>query len=87
MFLGTLQVLLSHFVNRNSIFKVVTEMKKRVMPYGLGKTFIRMEFQELPKDIQEGIIERFKKRDGNLKVTKDTVNIVIACEDIFANDK
>ena len=62
-------------------------MKKRVMPYGFGKTFIRMELQELPKDIQEEIIERFEKRDGNLKVTKDTINIVIACEDIFANDK
>ena len=62
-------------------------MKKRVMPYGFGKTFIRMDIQELPNDTQKGIIERFEKRDGNLKVTKDTVNIVIACEDIFANDK
>ena len=60
---------------------------KRVIPYGFGKTFIRMEFQELPKDIQEWIIERFKERNGDLKVTKNTINIVIACEDIFANDK
>lgn len=59
---------------------------KRVMPYGIGKTFIKMKFQELPKDIQDGIIERFEKREGNLKITKNTINIVIACEDIFAND-
>ena len=62
-------------------------MKKRVIPHGFGKTFIRMELQELPKDIQEGITERREKRDGKLRVTKDTVKIVIACEDIFANDK
>ena len=62
-------------------------MKKRVIPYGFGKTFIRMELKELPEDIQRGIIERFKERNGDLKVTKDTVNIVITCEDIFANDK
>ena len=61
-------------------------MKKRVISYGFGKTFIGMELKELPKDIQEGIIERFKKRDGNSKVTKDTVNIVIVSEDIFAKD-
>ena len=46
-----------------------------------------VHLQELPEDIQRGIIERFKERNGDLKVTKDTVNIVIACEDIFANDK
>ena len=62
-------------------------MKKRVISYGFGKTFIGMELKELPKDIQEGIIKRFEERDGKLKITKDTINIVIVCEDIFANDK
>lgn len=59
---------------------------KRVRSYGFGKTVIKMKFQELPKDIQEGIIERFEKRDGNSKITKETINIIIACEDIFATD-
>lgn len=59
---------------------------KRVMCYGLGKTFIRMKLNELPEDIQNGIIERYEKREGKLKIMKDTVNIVMACEDIFAKD-
>lgn len=58
----------------------------RVFAYGFGKTFIRMKLSELPEDIQRGIIDRFKERNGELKVTKDTVNIVLACEDIFAYD-
>lgn len=62
-------------------------IKNRVLPYGISKTFIRIRLDELPKDIQQGIIDRFEKRDDKLKVTKDTVNIVIACEDIFANDE
>lgn len=62
-------------------------IKNRVLPYGIGKTFIIIRLDELPKDIQQGIIDRFEKRDDKLKVTKDTVNIVIACEDIFAKDE
>lgn len=58
----------------------------RVFPYGFGKTFIRMKLSELPEDIQRRIIDRFKERNGESKVTKDTVNIVLACEDIFAHD-
>lgn len=60
--------------------------KKRVIPYGFGQTFISMKLEELPKDIQEGIIERFQAREGHLKVTKDTVNIILCCQDIFARD-
>lgn len=45
-----------------------------------------MRLDELPEDIQQGIIDRFEKREGKLKVTKDTVNILIACEDICAKD-
>lgn len=59
---------------------------RRVLPYGFGKTFIKMRLDELPEDIQQGIIDRFEKREGKLKVTKDTVNILIACEDICAKD-
>lgn len=59
---------------------------RRVLPYGFGKTFIKMRLNELPEDIQQGIIDRFEKREGKLKVTKDTVNILIACEDICAKD-
>lgn len=59
---------------------------RRIMPYGFGKIFIRMRLDELPEDIQNEIIERYKKREGKLKITKDTVNIVMACEDIFAKD-
>ena len=62
-------------------------MIKRVMPYGLGKTFITMKLSELPEDIQEGIIERYEKREGRGKVTKDSEYIVIACEDIFNFNK
>ena len=62
-------------------------IKNRVLPYGIGKTFIIIRLDELPKDIQQGVIDRFEKRDDKLKVTKDTVNIVIACEDIFAKDE
>lgn len=58
----------------------------RVLPYGFGKTFIKMRLDELPEDIQQGIIDRFEKREGKSKVTKDTVNILIACEDICAKD-
>ena len=59
---------------------------RRVMAYGFGKTFLKLKLEELPKDIQEGIIERFKERKGNHRVTKNTVNIMIACEDICAMD-
>lgn len=62
-------------------------MKRRVTFYGFGKTLIRMKLSELPEDIQQGIIDRFKSREGKFKVTKDTVNIVLACEDIFAKDQ
>lgn len=62
-------------------------MKSKVMPYGFGKTFIRMRLDELPKDIQKGIIDRFEKRKGKLKITDDTINIVLVCEDIFVKDK
>lgn len=58
----------------------------RVMSYGFGKTFIRMRLDELPEDIQNEIIERYEKREGKLKITRNTVNIVMACEDIFAKD-
>ena len=61
-------------------------MNSRVMPYAFGKTFIRMRLDELPKDIQKGIIDRFEKREGKLRITEDTINIVLACEDIFAKD-
>lgn len=61
-------------------------MKKRVMHYGLGKTFVRMKFKELPKDIQQGLIDRYINRNDKLQITKNTVNIVFACEDIFAYD-
>lgn len=61
-------------------------MKSRVLPYGFGKTFIRMRLDELPKDIQKEIIDRFKKREDKLRITEDTINIVLACEDIFAKD-
>lgn len=56
------------------------------MSYGFGKTFIRMRLDELPEDIQNEIIERYEKREGKLKITRNTVNIVMACEDIFAKD-
>lgn len=62
-------------------------MKRRVLPYGFGKTFIRMRLDELPKDIQQGIIDRFEQREGKLRITKDTVNIMIVCEDICAKDE
>lgn len=61
-------------------------MENRVMPFGLGGTFIKMKLNELPEDIQQGIIDRFKQREGKLKITVDTVNIVLACSDIFAKD-
>lgn len=60
---------------------------ERIISYGFGKTFIRMRLDELPKDIQKSIIKRFEKREGKLKITDDTINIVLVCEDIFANDK
>ena len=43
--------------------KGVFAIKNRVLPYGIGKTFIRIRLDELPKDIQQGIIDRFEKRD------------------------
>ena len=61
-------------------------MKKRVIPYGFGKTLISMKLSELPEDIQQGIIDRFKERKDKLRITKDTVNIVLGCEDIYAKD-
>lgn len=45
-----------------------------------------MRLDELPEDIQNEIIERYEKREGKLKITRNTVNIVMACEDIFAKD-
>lgn len=61
--------------------------KGRVFPYGCGKTIVRMKLNELPNDIQKSIIQRYKKREGYLKITEDTVNIVLVCEDIFATDR
>ena len=61
--------------------------KTRVINYGFSGVFISIRLDELPEDIQKGIIARYGKRNGDLKITENTKNIVLACKDIFADDK
>lgn len=54
----------------------------RVISYGIGKTLVTLRMDELPSDIQEGIICRYRERAGPSRVTGDTEEIVLVCEDI-----
>lgn len=57
-------------------------MKSRVIPYGFGKMLITIKISELPQDIQQGIIEHYKK------IKEGTEDIIIVCEKIiFKTDK
>lgn len=59
--------------------------KKRVMPFGIGKAFVTIKMGELPKDIQEGLIELHSKRTDEYRITEDTVNVVL-CGDVMSRN-
>lgn len=60
---------------------------ERVDFYGIGKVLIEVKMSELPEDVQKGIIEMYKNKQRKAKVTQDTENIVLCCEDIFDRNK
>ena len=58
----------------------------RVKPYGLGKTFIEINLNELPQDIQDGIIKRYRSSHLEYSIDKNTKTIILCCEEIAAWD-
>lgn len=55
------------------------------MPFGIGKTFVTIKMNELPKDIQEGLIELHSNRTDEYRITEDTVNVVLCGEVMSVN--
>lgn len=50
--------------------------KDRVIPFGIGKTRITIDIDELPEDIKYGLIERYSSGNSNT-ITYETKTIVI----------
>lgn len=54
-------------------------MKKRVLPFGMGKVIIRINLNELPEDIREGIIEVYSQNEnkfGDELTNAETIGMV-----------